>query len=272
MVANPLAARRFAQAQMRRAKTDKVDARVLLEFAQRMAFEPWSAPSAPRLQLRTVTRHLASLVADQTALKNRLAAAGATETTPKFVLDDLAEQLVAIATRIEKCEAEARRIADADPDLAREFASLDSAPGIAQRSALLLLGELGVLDRTMTPDEVVGHAGLDPRPVQSGLRGAKDTARRLSKVGNARVRAALYMVALTAAMRGEPGAFYNRLIARGKAPFVAHAAVMPRMLRVAWVLMVRKETWDGRLFAPRPSRNGAAGADPLERLDLCAVP
>lgn len=252
MVANPLAARRFAQAQMRRAKTDRVDAAVLLEFAQRMPLERWTAPEGPKLNLRTITRHLASLIADQTALKNRLAASRTTNTTPAFVIADLEEQLASIAARIEKCQAEARRLADAEPDLQQALTSLMSAPGIGERSALLLLGELGVLDTTMTPDQVVGHAGLDPRPVQSGMRGNSPMARKISKVGNARIRAALYMVALSASRgTGPVAAFYARLKEKKKPAFVAHVAVMRRMLRVAWVLLVRKVTWDGSMFAPR---------------------
>ena len=42
MVVNPCAARRFAQAQMVRAKTDAIDADGLLQYVQRMAFQPWA--------------------------------------------------------------------------------------------------------------------------------------------------------------------------------------------------------------------------------------
>ena len=255
MVVNPLAARRFAQAQMRRAKTDRVDAAALLEFAQRMPFERWSPPSDAVLQLRMVTRHLAALVDEQTAIGNRLAASRATKLTPVFVADDLTRQLDALQERIAACQAEARRLADADAELASAFHALDSAPGIGERSALVLLGELAVLDAAMSPDEVVAHAGLDPRPIQSGMRGNRDTARKISKVGNARVRGALYMVALTASrMQGPVRDFYERLTSKNKPAFVAHVAVMRRMLRVAWVLLVKQTTWNPDLFAPRQVR------------------
>jgi transposase len=254
MVANPHAARSFARANMRRAKTDKVDAVVLRDFAERMPFQPWRAPSTAMLRFRMVTRHMASLVTDQTVIKNRLSAAQVTAETPDFVVDDLEEQLKSIGERIARCQAEARRLVDADQELAEAFASLDSAPGIGERSAVLLLGELGLLDPSMSPDEVVGHAGLDPRPVQSGTRGNGVMARKISKVGNARVRAAMYMVALTASrQKGPVREFYERLTARNKPAFVAQVAVMRRMLRVAWVLMVKRTSWDPALFAPRES-------------------
>lgn len=258
MVVNPLVARRFAQAQMRRAKTDKVDAGVLLEFAIRMAFTAWVPPRAVVLEFRAVCRHLSALIADQTVIKNRLAAARTTATTPAFILTELEEELTALEGRIQRAVEEAWRVAQTDADLLAAVENLDTMPGIARRTALQLVAELVVLDGEMSPDQVVAHAGLDPRPSQSGTRGNNVAGRRISKVGNARVRGILYMSALTACRDAGPiRDFYERLRARNKVPFVAHVAAMRRMLRVAWVLMQTKTTWDPSLFAPRaaPARS-----------------
>jgi transposase len=101
----------------------------------------------------------------------------------------------------------------------------------------------------MTPDQVVAHAGLDPRPFQSGTR---DPSRKISKVGNARIRAGIYLPAMSAASHcPEVKALYDRLIAKGKPAFVAVVAVMRRLLRIAWVLIQRGETWNPSKFAPR---------------------
>lgn len=258
MLVNPLAARRFAEAQMRRAKTDRVDARVLLEFGLRMEFERWSPPSLVARELRAIARHLSTLVAERTALLNQVAAAKATRSTPQFVLDDLAAAIERLDERIAACEAEGLRIVRDDATLARRHAALVTIKGIADRSALQLAGELVVLDPKMTPDEVVAHAGLDPKPRQSGtLKGVRKT----SKVGNARLRAALYMPALTAA-RWSPvvKAWHDSLAAR-KPGRVAITAVTRRLLRVVWVIFQRCEPWDPAKFAPRPPRGrGGTGA------------
>ena len=65
MVLNPRAARRFAEAQMVRGKTDKVDAMVLLHYLERMLFRPWSAPSEQRLVLQSMAHRLAQLTKEQ---------------------------------------------------------------------------------------------------------------------------------------------------------------------------------------------------------------
>jgi transposase len=249
MLVNPKAARNFAEAQMRRAKTDRVDAFVLLEFVERMEFVEWSRPSAAVLQIRMLGRHLTSLIEERVAVENRLHAASATQVTPRFIIDDLERAIDQLSQRIDHVQAEARDAVERDHILAEKFAALTSIPGVAQRSGIQILAELAVLAEDMTPDEVVAHAGLDPRARQSG---SSDPRRSISHVGNNRLRAALYMPALTAA-RHSPAVsvWYDSLIARDKLRLVAQVAVMRRLLRVAWVLSVRRATWTDELFRPK---------------------
>lgn len=251
MVLNPKAARKFAEAQMRRAKTDQVDARSLLDFLRCMPFTPWSAPAGKKLQLRALTRRAAALTAERVAEKNRLEAASATAETPEVVLDDLRASIDALQKRIDALLDAALELVQGDPELAQALACVSSVKGIADRSGVTLLGELLLLPDDMSPDEVVAHCGLDPRPKQSGTR---DAPRHISKIGNSVVRGALFMPALCAA-RFEPAVrtFYERLLARKKPKFVAITAVMRRLLRVLWVMLLRKTTFDGARFSPPPA-------------------
>ena len=111
-------------------------------------------------------------------------------------------------------------------------------------ATLSLLIELRPLRGSATPAEVVAFAGLDPAPQESGtsVRGA----RHISKTGNARVRQAVYMAALSA-VRFNPvlKPFYEQLLARGKKKKVALVAVARKLL----VLMVTLLTYE-RDFDP----------------------
>jgi transposase len=251
MVLNPKAARKFAEAQMRRAKTDQVDARSLLDFLRCMPFTAWTPPAEKKLQLRALTRRIAALTAERVAEKNRLEAASATTETPKVVLVDIQDSIDALEKRRDALIDAALELVRGDAELKQALASVSSIKGIKDRSGVALLGELLLLPQDMSPDEVVAHCGLDPRPKQSGTR---DAPRRISKIGNSVVRGALFMPALCAA-RFEPSVrgFYERLLARNKPKFVAITAVMRRILRVLWVLLLRKSTFDGARFAP-PAR------------------
>jgi transposase len=249
MIVNPKSARHFAEAQLRRAKTDRVDARALMDYARRMPFVVWARPSQERLHLRQIARRISSLIEETTAEKNRLAAAQATGETPKLVLCDIGEGIEQLERRVAKLEAAALELIAGAPDLTRLLRVVTSIKGIAERSAIRLLGELLMLPADMSPREVVAHAGLDPRPRQSGTRDAK---RQISRVGNSRLRAALFLPAMVAA-RYEPAVrdVYERLVERDKLKMVATVAVMRRLLVALWVMILREQPFDPEKFGPK---------------------
>lgn len=250
MIANPRAARRFMEAQMTRAKTDKVDARGLLAFVERMEFVPWTPPSAAVLGLRMLARRLHDVVCQTTAEENRLHAAQATQATPSFILDDIKTAIRQLEERETRLIAQAKAFIAADPGLSRAHASITTVKGIKDRAAIAILGELLPLPPEMTPRQVVAHAGLDPKPRESGtsVRGRN----AISKIGNARLRGALFLPAMTAS-RFEPAvaAHYQRLIAGGKQPYVAYVAIMRKLLHSLWIMIQTGLPFDGAKYGPK---------------------
>lgn len=249
MVVNPKSARHFAEAQLRRAKTDRVDARALLDYVERMVFVPWQRPDQAVIHLRQLGRRISALIEAQTAEKNRLAASQATGETPRAVADDIHEAIQQLEVRISKLETEALALIARTPSLTAGHTSVISIKGVGDRTAIRILGELMPLAHDMSPREIVAHAGLDPRPRQSGSRDGK---RQISRVGNARLRAALFMPAL-AAVRFEPAIrdFYQSLLQRNKLKMVALVAVMRRMLAAIWAMLLNDSTFDPARFAPK---------------------
>ncbi len=248
MVVNPRVAKDFARALSNRSKTDEVDAWTLLEFVRRMEFTAWEAPSAAVLELRELGRRLNELVHSSVDEKNRLHAKTASGIS-KTVMADVREHVAQIGRRIKAIENAACDVIRADADLNEQYKVLIAAPGIARRSAILLLTELAMLDRTMTVRQLVAYAGLDPREYDSGSSVHRPP--RISKVGNARLRAILYMNALSA-IRHDRGArlFYARLVARGKKPLQAIVAVMRKLLHGIWIVLTRRVRFDSSvLFA-----------------------
>lgn len=120
-------------------------------------------------------------------------------------------------------------------------------PGIATHSAVQLLPELLVLPDDMTVRQWVAHAGLDPRACQYGTSVAKPA--RISKVGNAHIRRALFMPALVA-VQHEPHvkAFFDKLVARGKKPLQAYVAVMRKLLHAIYGMFATETTFVGDKF------------------------
>jgi transposase len=248
MVINPRTAKDFGRALGNRSKTDRVDASTLLEYVQRMDFVAWKAPSAAVLELRELGRRLSELVHAGAEEKNRFHAKKVAGIST-IVINDVKAHVGQIAKRVKEIEKSAVSVIRGNADLREQFELLTKIPGVARRSAVLLLTELAVLDPTMTVKQIVCHAGLDPREYESGSSVQKPT--RISKVGNARLRAILYMPALSA-IRHDRGTrlFFARLIARGKKKMQGIVAVMRKFLHGIWIVLQRRVPFESSvLFA-----------------------
>jgi transposase len=242
MVVNPRVAKDFARALSNRSKTDRVDARVLVSYMRRMDFVAWEAPRAAVLELRELGRRLSELVQASTDEKNRLHARN-TSGNSSTVIADVRQHLVQLDSRIKQIEKAALKVIVDDEDLCQQFRIVEKGRGFGRRTAILLLTELAILDPTMTTRQIVAYAGLDPRVYESGDSVQKPT--RISKIGNARIRAILFMNALSA-IRHDRGArlFFARLVARGKKKMQAIVAVMRKLLHGIWTALQRRVAYD----------------------------
>ena len=223
-----------------------------------MQFVAWERPSDSCLALRAVGRYIDQLTKDRVAVENRLTAAAATHSTPGFILKALQAQVDDLEERTAQAREEAARIVESDSDLQDAFSALITIPGIAARSAIHLMSEFVVLPTDLSPNELVAFAGLDPRPRNSGRRTPR---RSISKHGNSRIRGALFLPAMATA-RFSPAMkdWHEKLLARGKPKMVTLVAVMRRLLRISWVLYLRRRPWDEQAVRPQAARHKSAAA------------
>jgi len=104
-----------------------------------------------------------------------------------------------------------------------------------------------VLPKGLKAPQWVAHAGLDPRPFESGTSVHKP--RRLSKTGNVHLRAALFLPALVAIRRNaQVKACYEALLARGKKPKQAIIAIMRKLLHSIWGILHHQQPFNPSLF------------------------
>ncbi|HLO78212.1 MAG TPA: transposase, partial [Magnetospirillum sp.] len=123
-----------------------------------------------------------------------------------------------------------------DEHLRTSHALLTSIPGLGSQSAAVMLAEIPDFRAFGHNKQITAFVSLNPQDHQSGssVRGRA----RISKVGNARLRAILYMCALTA-RRHNPAlkAFADRLKEAGKSPKVVLVAVARKLLVIAYGVM-----------------------------------
>jgi len=213
--------RNFARSQGRLAKTDRIDARVLVDFSAANA-PRLSVPVCPEQQkLTDLVRARQQLVAVRTLLQNQL------EHTRERLARRSQEELVELTdTRIRRLEkALAQLIADT-PALAAKVQKLTAVRGIGPTTAALLLAELPELG-TLNKAEAAALAGLAPRNHDSGtFRGQRHIAG-----GRPAVRTGLWMPTLVATQHNPIlKAFYQRLRAKGKPAKVALVATARKLL------------------------------------------
>jgi transposase len=252
MVINPKSSHNFAKALMKNSKTDAVDAETLAQYAERMDFVAWVRPSAEKISLRSIARRIGALTHQKAAAKNNLHALISTKETPKSVLKDVKLGITQLEKRIDTLNKEALSLIGKHEDLTRAFKLLTSVKGIAQTSAIALMGELLLLPPGLSEREWVKFAGLDPRAFDSGKSVHKKT--RISKAGNRHIRSALYMPALSAKQHDpHVKAYFEHLLANGKLPLQAVCAVMRKLLHAIHGMLKNNQPFDNKRFYAIPA-------------------
>jgi transposase len=247
MVLNPRASRRFAEAQLLRAKTDQVDAAMLLSYLERMPFKAWQAPTSAVLELQSLAHRLSQLTRERCREQARLHAAERAGCHTGLVQKDIRAHLKQLTTRLERFESQAMDWLRQHEVLNEDLELIDSVPGFAETSAFKVLAELCPLAADMTAPQWVAQAGLDPRPQESGT--SVHAPRRISKPGNATLRAALYFPAMVAIRHdANVRAFYETRLRRGCAPRQAQVAVMRKLLHAIWGILKHRRPWNGERF------------------------
>jgi transposase len=244
-VVNPAQIKKHAESQLRRNKTDQLDAAVIADFCLKHHPRPWTPPDPVWYELRALARHLTDLKAMRQQERNRLSSG----VTAPLVIQALEEHIAFLDQQIRDLERDIQRLIDQHPDLQRQRDLLDSIPGISHLTAALLLAEIPHIAGFEKANDLVAFAGLNPRLWQSGsLRGHT----RLSKVGSPAIRRLLFVPALSA-QRYNPllAPWAQQLAARGKAKMAIVGAVMRRLLILAYGVLKSGQPFDPH-FAAHP--------------------
>lgn len=226
-VVNPARIKAYGAARQVRTKTDAVDARLIADFDASQRPPLWTPPPPAQRELRALVARRDALVVMRTQEQNRLPVA---HPSVSAGIEALIAHLNGVIADV---EAAFRQRIDDDPDLKIQQRLLASVPGRGDKTIPVLLSFYGGPGRFDQARPAAAFAGLDPRQHESGssVRGKP----RLSKVGHAGLRKALYMPAMVTLHKTAWGrAFRDRLAAAGKAPMVIIGAMMRKLVHVTF--------------------------------------
>lgn len=219
-VANPRLVRDFARATGRLAKTDRIDATVLVDYAQKLKPEARTLPAPERLVLRELVLRRQQLVDMKTQEENRL------RTAPRPVTASIRSMLRVLERQIRKLEQQTDDFLNQHPLLDAETEILEQVKGVGPVLSRTLCGLVPELGR-VNHKEIAALLGVAPFNCDSGhFRG-----KRSCWGGRAEVRKILYMAAVVAIRCNPPiRTFYQRLRKAGKPFKVAILATMRKLL------------------------------------------
>jgi len=227
----PVWVRYFARSSGTLAKTDKIDARMLVRYGRANHPPVMKVRTEPQERLSVLMARRSQVSTALISEKNHLS----TITYPdvKALIEASIENLEQQIMQLEEMIAE---IIDQNPELKNNEKIICSVPGAGKITAAILLAELGTLDHK----KIAALVGVAPFNRDSGYYRGK----RRIKGGRQSIRKVLYMAALTA-MKWNPVIkdFYERLMAKGKVKKVAIIACMHKLLTIMNAMVRAQTIW-----------------------------
>ena len=238
-VVNPKLIKKHAETTMQRNKTDKQDALTIADYCAKHQPAVWQPPSPAQRQLKALVRHVQVLKTDRQREVNRKQSG----VPSQDVLQAIVAHIAFLDGQIDELEHRIQDLIDEDPDFRRDKELLTSIPGIGDITAAALLAEIPDVGRFAHASQLDAYAGLTPGQRQSGK--SIPVQGHLVKWGNAHLRAALFMPALSS-HRWNPiiAALRLRLQARDKSKMTIVVAIMRKLLHLAYGVLKTGKPFD----------------------------
>lgn len=217
---NPARVRDFARSEGIRAKTDPIDARMILAFAKSKQLKPMAAPSAACVKLAALLDRRDHLTEQMAREKNRL------QNSETFIHRSIKRMMRVLEKELTAIEKEIQTLVDSDPGLKARAEIIEEVKGVGPVTTWTLLAYLSEIEE-LSRNSVVAMAGVAPYNRDSG----KFAGKRCIQGGRAKVRKCLYMAAHTAARCNPVIAPYVKgLRDRGKPYKCAIVAAMRKLI------------------------------------------
>lgn len=238
-VVNPAQARDYAKSLGVRTKTDKKDSWVLARYGATQQPRLWQPEPAEIRHLKALMSRYEAVGEDIQRETNRREKAQITQVNEVlFSIDTILEPLTKEKKRLETL---INQHTDQHPNLKQDRALLESIPGIGPVVARYMLTVLRGREFE-SASQSSAFLGLVPVHHESGssVRGRA----RLSKTGDATIRAKLYMAAIVA-IRHNPDIKkqYERLLKNGKSKMSALGAAMRKLVQICFGVLKHQKPY-----------------------------
>ena len=238
VVVNPRQVRDFARSRGRLAKTDRIDAQVLADYAATIRPIRRPLPDRHSRELQALVARRGQLVQTRTAEQNRRE-----HSRDRCITSSITAIIKTLNRELLKIERRLVTLIKQQPELQKKLEILLSVPGIGQTTAVMLLTdvpELGHLNRR----QLAALIGVAPINRDSGnFRG-----KRMTGGGRQKVRTRLYMPTVVACHHNPVlKRFYDRLLQKGKTKMTALVAAMRKLLSIINNIIAKGVLWNTKI-------------------------
>jgi transposase len=218
---NPRSVRHYAKGMGFLEKTDRIDARVIAEYAVAKKLVPTSPPSPAQQRLSALYARLRQVTSDIVTQKQRLHTAH-----EAFARKDILELLSVLKTQSRRLSAEIASMIDDDPIWQALAKGFRDYKGLADRTVAVLMANLPEIGQ-VSNRAISKLVGVAPLADDSGKRQGKRSIRG----GRASVRNILFIIAAHVAKWHPDFANLNaRLTLKGKAKMQIRIALAHKLI------------------------------------------
>lgn len=232
-IMKPVSIRRYAGAIEQLAKTDRIDAQVIAEFAAVIQPRPTPRKSKNLIAIRDLLARRRQLMEMRTQELNRHKIMG------KALAPSCERAISFLDKEIARMEARLQKHVDEQSEWSEKQSILLTAPGVGPTLVYTLLADLPEIG-TLSNKQAAALVGVAPINRDSGrLRG-----KRRIQGGRACVRTTLYMATMSA-VQCNPAlkSFYKKLVDQGKHKKVALTACMRKFITILNAMVRDKCEW-----------------------------
>jgi transposase len=235
-IVEPKRIRAFIYSEGKRAKTDKIDAKMIALFATKKhsSHETQYEKNKELLQLVVRRKELSGMISME---KNRL------QTYQDNCKQSIKQHITFLEKAIARIDNEIDKIIRTDVEVSNKIKILESTPGVGRITAVTLLASTPELGN-VTNKQIASLIGVAPHPRESGK-----SVRGFSTAGGRRLpRKALFMAALVGARYNKTfSEFYKKLVKSGKKPKVALGALMRKIIVILNVMIKKETVWNYKI-------------------------
>jgi len=239
-VVNPAHLRDYARSLGVRSKTDKKDSVVITRFGLTQRPRLWQPEPAEIRTLKALISRLNAIEKDLQREKNRQEKAQISRVSDDVIVS-IQRVLAQLETEKKRLEDLINQHIDAHPQLKQDRQLLESIPGVGPVISRMMIGVLRSR-HFESASQCAAFVGLVPIQHESGssVRGRS----RLSKAGNANVRAKLYMAAVVS-IKHNPDIKrqYERLLKNGKVKMSALGAAMRKLVHICFGVLKHQQPY-----------------------------